>query len=62
MEMGLSETVVGGGDSGEPVAAVPDASYREDGRRGGGRPLVKVWRARTGGVAVARGLSAVLAG
>lgn len=31
VEMELSGTVAGGGDSGEPVAAVPDASYREDG-------------------------------
>lgn len=31
VEMGLSGTVAGDGDSGEPVVALLDASYREDG-------------------------------
>lgn len=62
VEMGLSGTVAGDGDSEGPAVAVLDASYREDGWHGGARPLVKVLGVRTGGVAMARGLFAVLAG
>lgn len=62
VEMGLSGIDGGGGDSGEPVAAVLGASCRQDGQHDGGRHLEKVLRVRTGGVAMVRGLFAVLDG